>query len=426
MKRKYSYSVVLTILLLGANTLSAKQVDLGEFFSKNDVLPEVTSDNFIDKKFKSCFKWLTKAKNSAHFPAYSNSPSVSFLGQKVWEVNVRFSDKKFKDAEISFYNRGDAGQINEKEFLAMLSGIDKKISEWIPEKPKELPKKRLPKNVGYIESKVWIKGKLQVTLIWSASKVRRSRDDKPEYIKLTVAEFDKKKDPRKTYLPKSSASMKKKNHKDNVVKEKNGDVFIDGIPMVDQGVDQHVIAQMAASSADKGTNADSMLAMVKKAGVKFRVKVKVYEESKHSGKVTREMQKFNKFLKRKKKPLISIPPSSPDFFESIYSQLQNNIDSFREYKCVKCKMDYSRFKKNIITSSDLGIPIVWGVQLGLIKEEKRLSQTGGGHLRLIIGYNNKTDEIVFSDTWGAEHEFKKIARKDAWTITTSYAALIPR
>lgn len=37
--------------------------------------------------------------------------------------------------------------------------------------------------------------------------------------------------------------------------------------------------------------------------------------------------------------------------------------------------------------------------LGIVHEKK--AQAGlGGHMRLIIGYNVKTSEMIYSDSWG--------------------------
>ena len=49
----------------------------------------------------------------------------------------------------------------------------------------------------------------------------------------------------------------------------------------------------------------------------------------------------------------------------------------------------------------------------------------GGHMRLIIGYNDRTQEILYTDTWGAGHELKRLSLADAWTITLGLYCLQP-
>jgi hypothetical protein len=46
-------------------------------------------------------------------------------------------------------------------------------------------------------------------------------------------------------------------------------------------------------------------------------------------------------------------------------------------------------------------------------------------MRLIIGYNDKTREIVYTDTWGAGHEYKRMSVENAWTITDAALYLKP-
>jgi hypothetical protein len=64
-----------------------------------------------------------------------------------------------------------------------------------------------------------------------------------------------------------------------------------------------------------------------------------------------------------------------------------------------------------------GVPLVWSVILGKVAEIPALKQASGGHMRLIIGCNPKTNEILYSDSWGPGHEEKRMALDDAWTIT---------
>ena len=57
--------------------------------------------------------------------------------------------------------------------------------------------------------------------------------------------------------------------------------------------------------------------------------------------------------------------------------------------------------------------------------ETGIPQDAGGHMRLIIGYNSKSEEILYSDSWGAGHELKRMAAADAWTITTGTMSIEP-
>ena len=85
----------------------------------------------------------------------------------------------------------------------------------------------------------------------------------------------------------------------------------------------------------------------------------------------------------------------------------------------KMRMKDSRYKKfltGVKTQVDQGIPVFWGVTLGMFPEPG-LPQAAGGHMRLIIGYNQKTHEILYTDSWGAGHELKRMPEDWAFAIT---------
>ena len=56
---------------------------------------------------------------------------------------------------------------------------------------------------------------------------------------------------------------------------------------------------------------------------------------------------------------------------------------------------YKDFKKGIIRSINLGRPLVWALQLGIIPENG-IPQASGDHMRLIIGYDEITEEVYYS------------------------------
>ena len=441
----FCFSVVLALFFV-FNSLSADppafpSVDFKKLLESNDSIPEVKADEFISASsvWRPVFKWLSKDQSAARYPGYGNSPVLTFFGMKVWESNARFSEGVLTSFDISLYNRGDAGSMSQKKFIPFLKKAKGIIDEWMGGKASELAKKKLPKNRGLIRRLAWVNGDLITILQWSSKKVKGSRSLKPEYLKCVIAKFNPDKDPRKTI--KSHKSTKTKPLKSHVTTNDDGDTYLDGIPMVDQGqkgycavavtervlryfgstIDQHDIAQLAGSSAKGGTNPVEMLKMLKRAGTKLRIKLRVFMKPLDGRSIFKEISKLDKFLKKKDRSKVGRITS----FEEYYQKIKSEFDIYKEYRCVKNKSKYKKFRSNIEKYVKLGLPIEWGVQLGLVPEESN-PQAWGGHMRLIIGYNKKTNEIVYTDSWGARHEFKKMAWDDAWSITTFYSVFIPR
>ena len=76
---------------------------------------------------------------------------------------------------------------------------------------------------------------------------------------------------------------------------------------------------------------------------------------------------------------------------------------------------------------DAGYPILHGVTLGFVDEKPPLlQQKHNGHMRLIIGYNTGTGEILYSDSWGRGNELKRMSAKDAYAITSCMIEMEPR
>ena len=85
-----------------------------------------------------------------------------------------------------------------------------------------------------------------------------------------------------------------------------------------------------------------------------------------------------------------------------------------------------KFWKCVRKSADSGVPLVWGVVLGAVPEQGVPSGTKGGHLRLIVGYCEKTREVIYSDSWGEGHERKRMSLDDAWAMTMTLHTLLMR
>ena len=91
------------------------------------------------------------------------------------------------------------------------------------------------------------------------------------------------------------------------------------------------------------------------------------------------------------------------------------------------KNEMGKFHADVMKNIDAGVPLVWAVLVGVVKEaglpsDDRLS----GHMRMIVGYNPQTKEIIYSDTWGPGHEEKRMSFEDAWVINKGCFIVMPQ
>ena len=276
---------------------SSNQIDLKNIFSKDKPAWDLTADEF-EQKYGQFFKWLEKdKKEGARYYAVDNHKKLYLSGLRVWEAVARFKNGKFEHIDVSLYNRGDASisvivtrdnhskktKLTPTEFKKLLKDINIKIKDWLGVNGKALPPKKL---VGgsqdILYEKYWVKGDQCVGLDWSITK--QGNTFEPQYIKFVYSKFDPHNDPRLVITRNKNKGRLKnaRKIKDNV-KEKDGYVYIDNVPMVDQGpkgycavaaterilryygsqVDQHELAQLVNSSI-AGTDPRKMMIMLKK------------------------------------------------------------------------------------------------------------------------------------------------------------------
>ena len=446
----------------------SKQMDLKDMFSKDKPAWDLTAEEF-EKKYGKFFVWLEKnKKEGARYYAVDNPKKLYLSGLRVWEAVVRFKDGKFQHIDVSLYNRGDASisvivtkdtdskttsvrptKLTPAEFKQLLKDVNIKINAWLETKGRALPPKKL---VGgsqdFIYEKYWVKGDQCVGLQWSITK--EGSTFTPQYVKFIYSKFDPHNDPRMVVIRNRNKGRLKnaRKTKDNV-KQKDGYTYIDNIPMVDQGpkgycavaaterilryygsqVDQHELAQLVNSSI-AGTDAYKMMVMLKKAAPQLGVKVYFYMKPPNLSKgyygrdvrdIIKEIDYFNKYLKSKK-----VHTKIPYCFPVITATNDTTKQLYKDFECKRHCSNFKKFKANIKKNIDQGIPIAWALILGYVPENGKTPQSRGGHMRLIIGYKKDMSELVFTDTWGAGHEFKTIKTDDAWIVTTFYAAFKPK
>ena len=193
-----------------------------------------------------------------------------------------------------------------------------------------------------------------------------------------------------------------------------------------EGVNQHTIAQVTGTDALRGTSVAAMGEALKKAGSRFGITLKErYEcEVDSMRELEKIIQRYNSTAKRmKRKKIRVISDSRYVYVGRTFAQME--LPVYRAYRMKYEQREFREFKRDIHDRIDKGMPLVWCVILGVIPD-KSAPQAAGGHMRLIIGYNDRTGEVIYSDTWGAAHEFKTMSYEDAWTITTRTMYINPR
>jgi len=299
-------------------------------------------------------------------------------------------------------------------------------------------KGRLQKKNGAAKQDTWhwkIEGKF-IRLDFSATKAKRgSRGPKyrTEFITLSYQVSMGKYAPR---VESKTAHVRKSQLKHNISRDDNGDVYIKNVPMVDQGqkgycacattarilnyygrdVDQHQVSQIADGSAG-GTNPESLYNALKKIRTKMSLSVKeLYNiDSRETQKIIRQ---YNRYAKKAKTNLL---PKNAGWNYMQMAKKEMLLTALTEKYS-----EFEKFKKNIISSVKAGTPLAWGLMLGIYPEGGKTPQSRGGHMRTIIGYNEKTDDLIFSDSWGAGHEKKKMKFNHAFACTMGVYLIQPR
>ena len=380
------------------------------------------------------FRWTSSARDSAR----AARPGMTLLGLPLTEVLARFEQNKLTQITANIYARGDAGDLTEEKFKALL--VQSIAAIGTATGVKQTVRGKDPKSAVKAEGLIWATPKAIYTLEYSFTREMKSRDIpfRAEFVRLEIT------GPQKSLgLLASAANLSRAKFSGPLHIKRDasgGDVWLGDVPMVDQGqkgycvvastervmryygsdVDANELAQIANSDAEGGTSLQGIRDAMKKLSA--RLKVRVRELEKVDVKEILDLVKdYNRAAKRARVEPIPDPGNMIDV-PAIYAAMKPDV--LKEARTHN-KSDLARFQRTAQTHIDQGIPLLWSVQLGMITESPDIPQSAGGHMRLIIGYNAKTQEILYSDSWGAGHELKRMKADDAWTITTALMSIEP-
>jgi len=346
------------------------------------------------------FAWLTSDRSRAIFvrhPYRNVTINLSLEETKlpVEEAVVDFRKGRLNGVTFSIFNRGDGGSITAEEFKRRGAVCDTLLRQRLEVTPS--PRRPDPAQGHLTQGWTYFSIRGLAVLEFTPEADQGTF----EFLRLRLA-------PREAEGPIAAAIRQRRGGTSrsalsaNVHQANDGDVFIEGIPMVDQGskgycvvasaqrlfeyygisCDQHQIAQIADTNAERGTNTLMMMEALKKIDGRFQTHFKGLMALYTDGRL-REMRNGQ-------------------------------------------AADTREFSKQVHKYVDGGIPLLWSLELGRYPEVPPLErQAAGGHMRLIIGYNDKTNDLLFSDSWGAGHELKRMKRHDAYQATQGLFAIEP-
>lgn len=412
-------------------------------FSSQSGFWRMNADAFEKAYAKYGFVWVSEDRRAAR----AATKHMSFVKKPVLETLVRFVKGYPTEVVLSLYNKGDGAQlIGKTGFQKEIAEVQKVLSQILKTQPQALEKNATTMGTRR-GGNVWKNRVYTFTLDWAYS--TKDKDGRlgftAEYIRLSAGPTRR--------IQAAAASTKPrtlKELKQSVESSSEGDVVINSVPMVDQGekgycgvaaaarifqyynlpVDQHDLAQMTGTDAETGTSPDKMVEALKKAGVKLGCKLFVLEDwdSKDFVRMIKDYNKAAKKAGKKEVPIGDYQMTMNQVYEMMDAEVLRAVRT-------KSKTGLSGFERNIKKYVSAGIPIAWACMLGVVPEATgaQIEVEGlgiidlvGGHMRVIIGYNENTGEVIYTDSWGKGHESKRMGIEDAWTITTGLYAITPR
>jgi hypothetical protein len=439
-------------IIIRTDTVEAKAVSVDELFEPGK-LWSCTDATLETTWKKKGFEWLSaQVKDRGVIrrdsSGFEQIKLTAFNGTRtIEEVSFLLKGGKLAEVSIAVWNKGDSrnAYISEKDFTALVEGWSTELNKRIAPQFENRGKDNA--SAAKAERRMWIGKETMAQLEYSGVKEkirdpytgreRTGQNFQGEFIRLRLMPK-----PTSTVGLNTSggeASVKRADLAKSVVREASGDVFIPNIPMVDQGdkgycavatasrmlnfygvsADQHEMAQISGNTAGGGgTDPDELEEALRKISGKYNTRFQILLDLDYSSRKYQSfMTKYNRVAKKLGKKML-------DTDNYIYFLGGLDPDVLRDVNGTGVTFD--KFMRIIHDSIDKGVPVMWGLQLGLFPENgEKAKQAGGGHMRLIIGYNDTTKQIIFSDSWGAGHEKKRMAAPDASAATMGLYLLQP-
>ncbi|MBN1671614.1 MAG: hypothetical protein JXR37_11300 [Kiritimatiellae bacterium] len=405
---------------------AAGEFGLEQLFGPDATIWQADPDAFMQRMAAHGFAWTEPNKKDA---ARAHKAALAFLSMPVHDACAAFEDGTLNEVTVSLYNRGDSGEIEERAFYDLIAFAVAKLRTWTDADPIALKGESLSSYARFM-GRQWVYGRHWIRLEWGESRGAEAYGlpYRCEYLRVRLAEIDPERTPARTARPAMPARLDPvslSRLRSAVKREPNGDVFVDGIPMIDQGqkaycavattervlryyggsVDQHDLAQFALTSASSGTGLHVMLKGFRAAAVMLGCRPEtLYEVSRNDR--AKLVNDYNRLAKMRRRPMLTAETGTP--LATVYRQMDGEL-----LKSVRLqdRAAMGQWHASIVRAVEQGKPPLWSVF--------------GGHMCLIIGYNRQTAELLYSNSFGAGHEKRRVKLEDAWTVTTGLFLIEP-
>ncbi|MDD2599996.1 MAG: hypothetical protein PHO37_12340 [Kiritimatiellae bacterium] len=391
----------------------------------------------------------------------SQDEKLQFCGFKVWEVLLYFDSERISRVALSLYNKGDAGDMDQEAFKQEVEGLCGRFNELTGSRG-VTGKVSNDRANYYVNRRSWVHGGIGIRAEWAFVAAHRSNrlamPFRAEFIKVLLAPISTSAlSGRPAARPDWASHVSGRTLLPNVRKNNEGDLWVEGVPMVDQGQkgycaaasaervlryygwqgDQHEIAQLADTAAVGGTSLEGMIGAVATVGKRYQLNDKSLIKADSSGSFEKSgfheiIKAYNREAKSKKAveldymDFCDINPDSSRAINIMALFTAMDPDVLKSSR-INQRQAYARFQEGVVNYVKQGVPLFWACIVGKYPETPDLGANGAfGHIRLIIGINQKTQEIIYSDSWGPRHALKRMPLDDAWAMTFGLTVLKPR
>ncbi len=432
----HAVGIGIGLFLLGATAVPCGAFDLAPHVGPDRPLWETSQQEWIDTVLRPG-RFLRGNPSRSTQCRLGDIPLAEAL--LAWDDAGRLSGVR-----LIVTTRGDAGDLPLEEWERVREACARYIANWAGGAPGRTDEER----VGHalVSRTEWRLPDRTMTLV-SGQTVRHVRSStreviaaRGEFVRIDILPVSGSSPADAAVGPSTRTSAAKASWADRVERRPNGDVVITGVPMVDQGergycavatiarmmlyygmdTDQHEIAQLAHSSPTAGTNTDEMMRVLRRSGEHLGITSRRHLDLDPSF-IRRMVQLYNQSARRRRMATVDLMHIGS--LTALYTVMDGEL--LTESR-MRQRAEYNRFMDAIRRYVEDGVPLAWSLVLGKVPEEGRTPQTAGGHMRLIIGYNDTTEEILFSDSWGEGHEEKRIRMDHAWAATTGLYTIEPR